>query len=247
MTDTGDLVWSGPIGPSYNVRVQDYNGAPVLAHFSGEGTAGASAVVGHGYGGITVRDTSYNVITRVCPTLNHFTMETGVTAECHADVHESFITARNTMLVTAYNTTRADLTSVGGPKDGWILDSMAVELNITTGHALGMYFSSRVHSPICRLIRTISHWLGSVPGKVIIKVRHYWSTFLVNPQGKILWEINGLDGGDFGKLPEGAAFSWQHFARIQSISSTQAVISWFGNNNYLPDLGNMKPTTGVTL
>ncbi|KIW91154.1 uncharacterized protein Z519_08049 [Cladophialophora bantiana CBS 173.52] len=265
MTDTGDLVWSGPTGPSYNVRVQEYNGAPVLTHFSGEGTAGASAVVGHGYGGVIVRDTSYNVIARVCPKLNHFTMETGVTAECHADLHESFITPRNTMLVTAYNTTRADLTSVGGPKDGWILDSMAVELNITTGEVLFLW------SPLAHLPLNKSHFslagIGAGQGhnqsvpwdffhinaielvgeNYLINSRHYWSTFLVNPQGKILWEINGLDGGDFGKLPEGAAFSWQHFARVQSINSTQAVISWFGNNNYLPDLGDMKPTTGVTL
>jgi hypothetical protein len=48
-------------------------------------------------------------IVSVCTNFGHFTMETGVTADCHADVHESYITSRNTMLVTAYNTTQADL------------------------------------------------------------------------------------------------------------------------------------------
>lgn len=220
MTDTGDLVWSGPAGPSDNVRVQEYNGAPVLTYFSGEGTAGAGAVVGHGYGEVVVRDDSYNVIATVCPQFDGFTMETGVTAKCHADVHESFITPRNTMLVTAYNTTRADLSSVGGPKDGWVLDSLATEVNITTGEVL-FTWSALDHVPLNN-----SHYsLGaqgvnqSVPydffhinaielvgDNYLINSRHFWSTYLVDPQGKILWEINGLTGGDFGALPPGAAF-----------------------------------------
>ncbi|KAL1859842.1 hypothetical protein Plec18167_006314 [Paecilomyces lecythidis] len=41
--------------------------------------------------------------------------------------------------------------------------------------------------------------------------------------------------------------SWQHFARIQAINSSQVGISWFGNNNYLPGLGDAKATTEVTL
>ncbi|KEF56327.1 uncharacterized protein A1O9_07908 [Exophiala aquamarina CBS 119918] len=245
MTDTGDLVWSGPVGPSYNVRVQEYNGARVLTYFSGEGTAGASAVVGHGYGEIVVRDTSYNIIATVCPQFKNFTMETGVTAKCHSDLHESFITSRNTMLVSAYNTTRADLTSVGGPKDGWILDSIAAEVNITTGEVLFQW------SPLAHLPINGSHYplagqgvnqsipydffhinsIQLVGENYLINSRHYWTTFLVNPQGKILWEINGLDGGDFGELPEGPGET--HPGRdIAPDSATGSVITSGPHNQF---------------
>lgn len=220
MTDTGDLVWSGPREASANVRVQSYNGSPVLTYISGQGTAGAAAVVGHGYGEIIVLDNKYDLIATVCPNFDHFTMETGVTAKCHSDLHESLITSRNTMLVTAYNTTQADLTSVGGPKDGWVLDSLAAEVNITTGEVLFMW-SPLAHIPINGAHYPLrgqgqnqsvpfdffhTNSIELVGENYLINSRHLWTTYLVSPEGQILWQINGLDGGDFGKLPEGAAF-----------------------------------------
>ncbi|KEF55247.1 uncharacterized protein A1O9_08901 [Exophiala aquamarina CBS 119918] len=261
MTDSGDLIWSGPKEPTYNARVQTYNAAPVLTYFSGQGTAGASAVVGHGYGEVIVLNNEYNVVATVCPQFHHFTLETGVTAKCHADVHESFITPRNTMLITAYNTTQADLTSVGGSKYGWILDSFAAEINISTGEVLFEWH------PIAHLPINGSHYPLSGQGQnqstpydffhmnsielvgenYLINSRHFWSTYLVSPQGKILWHINGLDGGDFGQLPQGALFSWEHHARVIESSSSHAIISWFGNNNALPNQPGAKITTGVTL
>ena len=124
------------------------------------------------------------------------------------------------MLITAYNTTPADLTSVGGPKNGWVLDSIAAEVNITTGEVLFTW------SPLAHLQVNQSHYpLGAaglnqsspydffhinaielVGENYLINSRHFWSTFLVNPKGEVLWEINGETGGDFGTLPEGGTF-----------------------------------------
>lgn len=42
MTDTGDLVWSGPVEMTANLRVHTLNGSPVLTYWSGQGTAGPS-------------------------------------------------------------------------------------------------------------------------------------------------------------------------------------------------------------
>ncbi|KAK5312876.1 hypothetical protein LTR93_011147 [Exophiala xenobiotica] len=240
MTDTGDLVWSGPVEMTANLRVQTVNGSPVLTYWSGQGTAGASQIVGHGFGEVVVLDTNYTTLYSVCPEIS-FNLPPNVTADCVADIHESYITSRDTMLVTAYNTTPADLTSVGGPKNGWVLDSLAVEVNITTGEVLFSW------SPLAHLPLNHSKYSLSGAGVNQSNPRHYWSTFLVNPKGEILWEINGLTGGDFGELPDGGTFSWQHFARVQQLNSSQALISWFANNNDLTGQPNAKPSTGLTL
>ncbi|KIV81672.1 hypothetical protein PV11_03841 [Exophiala sideris] len=262
MTDTGDLVWNGPVATSQaaNLRVQTFNGSQVLTYWSGQGTAGTAQIVGHGFGEVVVLDSNYTQLYTVCPKLS-FNLPPNVTANCVADIHESLITSRNTMLVTAYNTTPADLTSVGGPKNGWVLDSLAVEVNITTGEVLFSW------SPLAHLQINQSNYLLSGAGlnqsnpydffhinsielvgeNYLINSRHLWSTFLVNPKGDILWGINGKTGGDFGTLPEGGTFSWQHFARVQQLNSTNALVSWFANNNDETGQVNAKPSTCLSL
>ena len=37
------------------------------------------------------------------------------------DIHEHQMTPRNTLVISAYNNTPCDLSSVGGPADGWIV------------------------------------------------------------------------------------------------------------------------------
>jgi hypothetical protein len=41
---------------------------------------------------------------------------------CRIDSHESRISAAGTLLVNVRNVTAADLSIVGGPADGWLLD-----------------------------------------------------------------------------------------------------------------------------
>jgi len=136
MTATGELVWSGPLILTSEFRVQTFDEAPVLTYFTGEGTIGAETIASHSYGAFIVLDNTYNEIARVCPIFDGFTMETDVSVICHADPHESFITDRNTMLVTAYNATQSDLTSLGGASDGWVSDSIIAEVDISTSEAL---------------------------------------------------------------------------------------------------------------
>lgn len=220
MTDTGELVWSGPIVITSDFRVQTFDGSPVLTYFTGEGTTGAEGIVSHGYGAFIVLGTEYNEIARVCPTFDGFTTEPGVSAICHADPHESFITSRNTMLLTAYNTTQADLTSLGGPQDGWVSDSIVAEVDISTGEVLFIW-SPLAHVPMNRTHLPLGDYgqnqsnpfdffhvnsIQLVGENYLINARNYWSTYLVSPEGEIIWEINGGDGGDFGSLPEGGSF-----------------------------------------
>jgi hypothetical protein len=40
-----------------------------------------------------------------------------------------------------------------------------------------------------------------VVGSYLINSRHFWATYLVSPQGKIIWEINGLEGAISVRFP----------------------------------------------
>lgn len=219
MTDQGDLVWSGPDDSTSNFRVQTLNDEPVISFWSGRGTTGTRGVAGHGYGEVVIMDTSYNTIHRVCPKVK-INLPPGASAECNIDPHESYITPRNTMLVTAYNTTRANLTSVGGPEHAWVLDCLALEVNITSGDVLFSWSAlehvplNGSHQPIAGAGTNASNpWdffhinaIQPVGDNYLINSRHFWATYLVSAKGETIWQINGDDGGDFGPLPEGGRF-----------------------------------------
>jgi hypothetical protein len=88
-----------------------------------------------GYGTIHVLGSSYSEIYTVCPKLNLVALEGGQ-PDCMVDHHESLMsdaTVGDTMIVTAYNITQADLSAVGGPQDGWIWDSMFFKIKVETG------------------------------------------------------------------------------------------------------------------
>nr|POE90095.1 hypothetical protein CFP56_20562 [Quercus suber] len=251
-TAQGQLIWAGPEAPTNNLRVQQLNGQPVISYWIGSGTAGAGGQAGHGYGQVEVLDDTYQSIYTVCPNIE-ITLPPGVTADCAADVHES--------LITAYNITQADLTEVGGPQDGWVLDPLAVEVDLDTNEPLFIW------SPLAHVaLSTSRHPLagaGTSPsnpwdwfhmnaiqpfdGGFLINARHTWSTYFIDRSGDIQWTINGDDGGDFGSLPDGAQFSWQHHARLskQSGSSDQVLLTYFANNN--DDLTTLNPSTGLSL
>jgi len=149
MSSDGDLVWAGPEGATSNFRKQTYKNEDVVTTWTGDGSAAAAGGASHGYGQVQIYNSQYEVIQTVCPTatdLNiHFSPGTNSTCVC--DVHESYITEDNTMLVTVYNLTQADLTSVGGPKDGWITNSVMVEVDIETSQALFVW-NALEHVPI---------------------------------------------------------------------------------------------------
>lgn len=105
-TDEGQLVWSGPTANSTNFKWQYLDGEPTITFWSGVSSAGGNT--GHGYGNVTLLDTSYDLKAVVCPDFN-LTVPGEETFDCQADLHESYLTDRNTILVSAYNATPADL------------------------------------------------------------------------------------------------------------------------------------------
>lgn len=219
MTDTNDLVWSGPMETGVmttDLKVATLNGSSVLVYWS---SIGEQPIEGIGYGQVNILDDTYQQIATICPQLN-LTLTTGATSQCDADLHEHYLTPSNTMLVTAYNVTQADLTSLGGKSDDWVLDPLAVEIDIATGEALFVW-SSLEHIPVNNTQSAypakgttrdtpfdLYHMnsIQSVGDNYLINCRHTFSTYMVNKDGDILWTIQGHTGGDFGTLPEGGTY-----------------------------------------
>lgn len=213
MTDTGQLVWNGPSTSANNLRVATYEGNSILTYWSGQSAPGAN--VGHGYGNVTFLDSTYNEILNVCPQFGLVTPD-NVTYPCQADLHESFVTDRNTLLVTAYNATETDLSSIDGPSNGWVFDCLFFELDPKTGNIL-FRWSALEHVPVSETKLKLAGREGfnqSVPfdwfhinsvvsiGKnYLVNSRHSWTTYLITEKGDIDWTLQGDTGGDFGTLP----------------------------------------------
>jgi hypothetical protein len=125
----GRLVWFDPLptGTSAeDVNEQTYQGQPVLTWWQGQ------VASGYGVGDDLIVNSSYRTVATVHAGEGY-----------QADLHEFQITPEGTALITAYQPVHADLTSIGGPQNGTVLDSIVQEVDITTGrvlwewHALG--------------------------------------------------------------------------------------------------------------
>ena len=74
MTDAEQLVWNGASANATNLRVASYENKSILTYWSGLSTAGVNMVnVGHGYGNVTLLDSSYNEVFTVCPQFGQVT------------------------------------------------------------------------------------------------------------------------------------------------------------------------------
>ena len=215
MDDRGDLVWqldlSGtPLPPDdsdqlfMQVDVQPLDGQTYLTYFNG--TSSGS----HAYGAVHVLDHTYRQAYRICLRPDHVVpTATDTKLECYADMHESQFTDRGTVLLSLYNATRVDLTSVGGPKDGWVLDSQFYEVDIKTG-AVKFVWKSLDHQkalPIDMTHYPLSNGSGTsvedafdyfhinsvalLPdGSYLVNSRHLWATAKLSSSGEVEWVLD---------------------------------------------------------
>jgi len=206
MTDSGDLVWNGPMAPSAALVVQSLNGQQVLSYWSG-----TPVITGLGYGNITIIDDQYNVLYTICPDFPVLTA-TGPITGCTLDLHEGKFTDRGTILVMVMNITTADLTPVGGPANGFLYDSLFLEIDIKTQKivfqwsplAAGIPLNS-TNMPLLTTGKSPSDpfdWfhmnsIQQVGDCYLVNSRHTWATYLVNAKGGVDWVIEGSKGGNF--------------------------------------------------
>jgi hypothetical protein len=129
--------------------------------------------------------------------------------------------------VTANNVTQADLSSVGGPTDGWIVNPFVYEIDIATNNVL---FEWNVLEHLDELPFTFSLYpLGSegftgtrqdlawgyfhinsvslFQDGYIISSRYLCSAIAIAADGCVKWVLQGRNGGDF-KLEDDAHFCY---------------------------------------
>jgi hypothetical protein len=204
--NTGEPIWENPVAEKVttNFRVQQYRGSPVLTWWEG------LIELGHGVGEYVIADSSYRTIRRV-----------QASNGLRGDLHEFVITPRGTALLTSYVVTHADLTSVGGPRNGTIQDAIFQEIDLASGelllewHSLGSVPLEQSYSPVS------ADWdffhINSVDvdgdGNLLVSARSMHTIYKIDRQGRILWRLGG-ESSDFS-MGEGSEFAWQHDARRQ--------------------------------
>lgn len=200
---------------STNMEIMTYQGRPVLTWWEGD-----IILPGYGNGQYFLADSSYKVIK---------TVKAG--RGLHADLHDFYLTNRNTALVTAYDEKAADLSSVGGPAKGTLLDSLFQEIDLTTGAVLFQWRASNFVAlkeayvaPVKGQAYDFFH-INSVSlapdGHYIVSGRHTWCVYKVNRHdGSIIWRLNGKKS-TFA-IGAGAGFSWQH--HVRALTNTELTI-----------------------
>ena len=207
--DRGRPVWFKPLPPGQvasDFRLQRYEGRPVLTWWQGRSIGGA----GHGEGEDVIADTSYHVIARVHAGDGYL-----------ADQHSFTLTPQGTALMTAYHETHRDLSSVGGPQDGDVYDSIVQEVDVATGRVL-LDWHSLDHVPLTESYQPVPKLPGSpydyfhvnsvslaADGNLLISSRHTWTVYEVDRHtGQIVSRLGGKHS-DF-RLGPGVRFAWQH-------------------------------------
>ena len=113
-----------------DLKVQSYRGQPVLTWWEGQ------VITGYGEGQAVIADSSYRTIATV--NAGH---------GLQADLHEFVITPQDTALITAFRPVAADLSALGGPRQGTVLSGAVQEIDIASGQVL-FEWDSLDHVPV---------------------------------------------------------------------------------------------------
>ena len=251
-------------GHAFNFGPQKYRGKEVITWWNG---TIFPEPVGRGYGNVLIADNTYQVIANISLPGNFLTLNASAKYASNIDLHEIYITSRDTVLVTANNVTTADLTSVGGPKKGWVVDCQVYEIDIQTNKIL---FSWKTVDHLDQIPFTASVYpLGTegFTGKTqdtawgyfhinsvapfedgyIVNSRYTCSFMAIDKRGHVKWRVGGKTGGDF-KVASDARFCYEHHVRIIAQSKSEVVVSVHNNaNSPLTEPDPTVPSSGLIL
>jgi hypothetical protein len=210
----GRLVWFQPAAKGNEVtdlKVELYEGRPVLTFWQGH------VDLGVGFGEHEIYDSSYRRIASVAAGNGYY-----------ADLHDLQITQQGAAYLTANSLVRADLTSVGGSRDGALKDGIVQEVDIKTGlvmfewHAYGHVhvYDSYASSPRDRKRPWDFFHINSISpdpwgdGDLLISSRNTWAVYEIDHHtGAIAWRIGGKRSSF--RMGAGTGTAWQHDARWQ--------------------------------
>ena len=206
--DRGDLVWFRPVERGTAVtdlKVQRLGGEPVLTWWEGR------FAIGWGYGAYTVLDSAYREVAKV-------RLRNGY----RADLHDMVLTDRGTALLLAYDRVRRDLRSVGGRRNGVVVDNVVQEVDLSTGlvvfewHSLGQVplasSRTRPRGPASWDYFHVNSVEVDTDGNLILSARNTCALYkLDRATGAVIWQLGGR-GGDF-RMGAKTRFCFQHDAR----------------------------------
>jgi hypothetical protein len=210
-TPRGRLVWfdqlpKGTVAEDLNV--QRYEGQQDLTWWQGKVLA-----LGFGEGRDVVVDHTYSTVAEIIAGNGYA-----------ADLHDFQIAANRVAYITVYDFVRCDLSSVGGARNGAIVDGVVQALDMKTGlvrwewHSLDHVdvHESRVPAPANGAAWDWFH-LNSVDaepdGNLLISARSTWAAYqLQGPSGRVLWRLGGTHSSF--AMGRGTETAWQHDARM---------------------------------
>ena len=212
LDNAGQVVWFRPMRGddvrAMDFKVQRYKGEPVLTWYEGVGTT-------YGRGEYVILDTSYREVTRVRAGNGYA-----------GDHHEFLITPRGTALITIYSPVRWDLSSVGGPQDGFALDGIAQEVDIATGEVV-FEWHSLDHVGIGESYRALPEEAGGTfdyfhinsievdpDDNLLVSSRTTFAVYKIDRQsGEVIWQLGGKNSSF--EMGPGTWMRYQHDARRQ--------------------------------
>jgi Arylsulfotransferase (ASST) len=211
---SGELVWFKALPGrtrAADFRVQSYEGKPVLTWWQDP-----LLIAGRRTAGIVIDNSSYQQIATVAAGNGY-----------QADLHEFQITPRGTAYLTIYNAIQCNLSSVHGPKDGAIADTLVQEIDLKTG--LVMYeWHSVDHVPLADSYSSAGPTSLTTPfdffhinsieptpeGGLLIDSRDTWALYDVSAHtGQVIWTLGGKHSSF--TMGAGTKTAFQHDARLQ--------------------------------
>src|SRR5215216_5173057 len=213
LDNSGEPVWFHPLQnedeDTMDFKMQYYRGESVLTWWEGVHT-------GYGQGEYVMADTSYREIRRVRAG-NGF----------QGDHHEFLISPQQTALLDIYGKVNSiDLSSVGGPKEGKVLEGIVQEVDIETGEVL-FEWHSLDHVGLDESVEILPEnpdeafdyfHINSIDvdqdSNLIVSARLTSTVYKIDRQsGEVIWRLGGKKS-DFEMGPETRP-RLQHDARRQ--------------------------------
>jgi hypothetical protein len=215
LDENGAMVWFKPLLPAgtraADLRVQSWQGKQVLTWWQDPLVTSTSSKAG-----IVIDDGSYRQIAVVRGGNGY-----------QPDLHEFQITPRGTALITVYDGIDCDLSSMGGPVEGAVADTLIQELDLKTG-LVRYEWHSLDHVPLSDSYASPRPGTRKTPfdffhvnsidvthdGSLLIDARNTWTAYDTDDRtGQVRWRLGGKRSSF--KLGAGAVTAYQHDAREQ--------------------------------
>jgi Arylsulfotransferase (ASST) len=212
-------VWFDPIGVNAlaaNLRVQTYQGKPVLSWWQGTVSGSGATLSGED----VVVDQHYR----------HVATLKGANGWVISE-HEMIISGSNAW-VTAYKDVPMNLTPYGGSATGVVLDSAVQEYDLKTGQLLYTWDALNPGgTPNIPLSQSQQRAFPGIPWDAyhinslqltgnetfLVSMRNTWTAYLVSrTTNAIQWTVSGNPKNSTFALPANAQFQWQHDVQLHN-------------------------------